>query len=126
MMRLIRNSKAFTLVEVLIVVAILGLLAAIAVPNLMKARTKTAVETCAISQKAVARAIVAWAAAEKKTISEMQTAFPSAGADVTTSAVVTDGYLDVDEAKCPLDRTAYTAVVDANGKPTVSCTNTAH
>ncbi len=45
-MKLTRNSKGFTLVEIMIVVAIIGLLAAIAVPNFMQARTSARTSTC--------------------------------------------------------------------------------
>lgn len=45
-MRIVRGSKGFTLVEIMIVVAIIGLLAAIAVPNFVQARTNARRNTC--------------------------------------------------------------------------------
>ena len=45
-MKIQRNTYGFTLVEIMIVVAIIGLLAAIAVPNFVQARTAARRNTC--------------------------------------------------------------------------------
>jgi prepilin-type N-terminal cleavage/methylation domain-containing protein len=45
-MKIRKNAKGFTLVEIMIVVAIIGLLAAIAVPNFVQARTTARTNAC--------------------------------------------------------------------------------
>ena len=41
-----KSSKGFTLVEIMIVVAIIGILIAIAVPGFVKARTQSRIKAC--------------------------------------------------------------------------------
>ena len=84
------NRKAgFTLVEIMIVVAIIGLLAAIAIPNFVKARTTAQKNACINNLRQIDGAKEQWALEKKK----------AAGATITQSEV--DEYIKGGTPKCP-------------------------
>ncbi len=65
-MKSLRNQKGFTLVEIMIVVAIIGILAAIAIPNFIRARIQANAKACVNNLKQIDGAQQQWALEEKK------------------------------------------------------------
>src|SRR5262245_61384376 len=65
------HKSAFTLVEVMIVVAIVGMLSAIAVPTMIRARENAQRNACIANLKQIDGAKATWAMEQKKTSTDV-------------------------------------------------------
>ena len=96
MQRKTSQKSGFTLVEIMIVVAIIGLLAAIAIPNFVRARAKAQINTCIANLKQLDGAKESWGLEMKKKTG-----------DVPTMGDLVPNYIKT-EPKCPAGSTSYT------------------
>ena len=102
-----RNQKGFTLVELMVVVVIIGVLVAIAVPVYSNVTAKAEKSACQANQRTIDGAVTQWLMVEDNT------GYPS------LDDLVDDGFLQSKPA-CPTEGGGYTLPTAAGEQTTCS------
>jgi type II secretion system protein G len=104
-----KNQKAgFTLVEIMIVVLIIGILLAIAIPNFVSARESARAKSCVGNLKQLDSATQQYCMDKKLNASNYVASMPTIDSNATTGLVGTAGYLRTTPA-CPSSGTYVVA-----------------
>ena len=109
------NSKGFTLIEIMTVVLAMGILLALAVPNIIKYRETSRAKACQVNLRSILAAVEE---ARLERASFIRTAIDSDG-EVDMQDLVNGGFLR-QSLTCPTDESAYTISFE-DGTCSVTC-----
>lgn len=94
-------KKGFTLVEIMIVVAILGLLVAIGVPGFLQARNKSRLSAEKANLKAISDNIASYGVNETEPVDEIVRLWPNTSTTADPNSYIRKQLI------CPVNRTNY-------------------
>lgn len=115
--KILKNKKGFTLVELMVVVAILGILVAVAVPVYGNVTENAKLKTCE-SNKQTIKSAVTTALANGETAASLQC---TVGGTTDGTSATLKKYLDASAMKCGVKPEAgYVVAIDANNVVTVT------
>jgi prepilin-type N-terminal cleavage/methylation domain-containing protein len=106
------RAGGFTLVEIMIVVAIIGVLSSIALPNFVKARATSQRDACINNLRQLDGALQQWALETKQSLS-------AAPDEVAVATYLRTGVLPT----CPTGEVPYVFAATIGDIPAVSCGN---
>jgi prepilin-type N-terminal cleavage/methylation domain-containing protein len=113
------NSKGFTLIEIMTVVLAMGILLALAVPNIMKYRETSQAKACQVNLRSILAAVEEARLERASFITSLRSADGTLNGDVDMDDLVGGGFLR-QELTCPADDSAYT-ITFSDGNCTVTC-----
>lgn len=108
-------KKGFTLVEIMIVVAIIAILAAVAIPNFLKYRADARTQSCVSNMKQLQTAAESW-----RTTQGDPTAVPAVSDLVGTE---TTKYIRKESIACPEGNDYTISTAEGSTAITVTCPN---
>jgi len=112
----VNRRRAFTLIELLCVIAIIGLLAAIAIPNFVKARATAQKNACIANLKQIDGAVQQWALENKKVASDTYNFSDTSLLSYMKGSVLPG---------CPGTTTAYSPGAAVSASPTCALSSSA-
>lgn len=107
----LKSRRGFTLIEIMIVVLIIAVLLAIAIPNFMKARDTSRAKACVANLRQIDTAKMQWAMDNKKVGTDTVNLGTVAGGDLDTTLV--PRYIKND-LSCPSGGDYVVNAVDTN------------